>query len=107
MITIRMAKQKDLPGILPLLDQLGYSTSLVELEERFKSFTSLDGYGVAVACLAGKIVGWIAWSKSLLFISPKIRFHVEGLVVDIRYRKQGIGKKLMTFLEDCKSQYLI
>jgi GNAT superfamily N-acetyltransferase len=106
MITIRMAKQGDLPGILPLLDQLGYPTNLAELEERFKSFAARDGYGVAIACLSdNKIVGWVAWSKNPLFVSPKTRFHVEGLVVDLEHRKQGIGKKLVTFLEDYAKEF--
>ena len=99
-LLIRAAKISDISEILPLLAQLGYSTSLPELEERFKFFISLDGYGVAVACLSNKLVGWIAWSKSKMFVSNKTRFHVEGLVVDEQHRGQGIGKKLMAFLED-------
>lgn len=100
MVNIRMAKQEDISGILPLLDQLGYPTGLPEFEERFRSFVSLDGYGVAVACLADKTVGWVAWSKSLIFVSGKTRFHVEGLVVDVQHQGRGIGKKLMVFVED-------
>ncbi|HHF7373672.1 TPA: GNAT family N-acetyltransferase [Legionella bozemanae] len=57
-------------------------------------------YGVLLAEIAGKVVGWIAWSKSYLFVSETTRFHIEGLVVDQGYRNQGIGKKLMITVEE-------
>lgn len=104
MINIRMAKQEDIPGILPLLDQLGYSTSLHELEEHFNSFVHLDGYGVAVACISHKIIGWVAWSMSQIFILQKSRLRIEGLIVDEYHRGQEIGKKLMAFVEDFGKQ---
>ena len=104
MIEIRFAHHDDLPGLLSLMAQLGYPCSPEELEEYFNSFVPLDGYGVAVACSDSKVVGWIAWSKSKLFVVNKIRFHLEGVVVDECYRGQGIGKKLMTFLEEVAQQ---
>jgi GNAT superfamily N-acetyltransferase len=45
------------------------------------------------------VIGIIAWSKSYLFISSKVRFHVEALVVDKRFRRLGIAKKLLNYLE--------
>jgi GNAT superfamily N-acetyltransferase len=104
MINIRMAIQDDIPELLPLLEQLGYPVPLHEVEKRFNLFASLEDYGVAVACIAGKVVGCIAWSKSLMFLKEFTRFHVEGLVVDKHYRGQGIGKQLMNLLEDYASK---
>ncbi|MGV8948869.1 MAG: GNAT family N-acetyltransferase [Candidatus Paracaedibacter sp.] len=105
MVSVRMAKQADIPGIFPLLDQLGYPTSLHELEERFNSFVCLDGYGVAVACTSDKVIGWVAWSMSQAFILQKSRLRIEGLIVDGQHRGQGTGKKLMTFVEDFAKQW--
>ena len=62
MIIIRSAKITDFDGLLPLLDQLGYQTTKEELESRFTSFLNNEGYGVAVACIDTKIVGFVAWS---------------------------------------------
>ena len=104
MITMRFANQEDLPGLLPLMTQLGYPCTPEELESCFHSFVKLDGYGVAVACDESKIVGWIAWSKSKPFVVNKTRFHLEGIVVDESCRGQGIGKKLMNFLKEVAQQ---
>ena len=104
MIAIRFANQEDLPGLLPLMAQLGYPCTPEELEGLFNSFIKPDGYGVAVACDESKIVGWIAWSKSKPFVVNKTRFHLEGIVVDASCRGQGIGKKLMFFLEEISKQ---
>lgn len=105
MTIIRAAVHADLPQLLPLMEHLGYPYKLEELEERFETFNKLDGYGVAVAEQNSQIIGWIAWSKSVLFVKPMSRFHIEGLVVDDKYRGQGIGKKLMKFVEDMAEQY--
>jgi len=100
MITIRKATLSDVKELLPLLDQLGYSTTKEDLAKRFNDFCSIDGYGVAVACIESKIVGFVAWSKSKLFVSDNVRIHIEGLVVDKDHRGKAVGKKLMLFVEE-------
>ncbi len=104
-ITIRRAKTSDIPTILLLMDQLGYPTSENTLRIRFQKFTENRGYGVAVACLEDEVVGWIAWSKSELFILDKTRFFIEGLVVDEHKRGLGIGKQLMQFVENIAHEF--
>jgi len=42
---------------------------------------------------------------SASFVSDATRIHVEGLVVDEQYRGQGIGKKLMLFVEAFAEQF--
>lgn len=105
MITIRNAKITDIEGILPLLEQLGYPTTKEALAKRFSKFIAIDGYGVAVACLENKIVGFIAFSQSQLFVSDKIRIHIEGITVDKTKRGQNIGKELMKFVEKHAKNY--
>lgn len=104
MIIIRQATNNDIPYLLPLIEQLGYPQDLKNLQERFQQFMKQEGYGVAVAAnedkIEDKIVGWVAWSKSCLFVEIKTRIHIEGLVVDKKYQGQGIGKMLMKFVED-------
>lgn len=104
-VAIRKATIPDVPAILPLMKQLGYPVSEDELRLRFKRFTQNPGYGVALASLDSQIVGWVAWSKSELLILDKTRFNIEGLVIDEKFRGQGIGKKLMTFVEDFAQEY--
>lgn len=104
-INICSATINDISSILPLMSQLGYPSSLEELTTRLKKFINNDGYGVAVASLNNEIVGVIAWSKSMLFVSDKIRIHVEALVIDENYRGQKIGKRLMEYLEEKAKKY--
>lgn len=104
-INIRNATINDISAILPLMSQLGYPSSSEELAMRFKCFIDNDGYGVFVAELDNKVVGLIAWSRSLLFVSDKTRIHVEALVIDENYRGQKIGKKLMEYLEKIIKKY--
>lgn len=100
MTTIRNATHVDLPQLLPLMERLGYPCNLEELTNRFELFNKLDGYGVAVAEYNSEIAGWIAWSKSVLFVKSMSRFHIEGLVVGEKYQGQGVGKKLMECVEE-------
>lgn len=100
MIIIRNAKITDVENLLPLLDQLGYPTTKEELELRFARFLTNDGYGVAVACADTQIVGFVVFSKSDLFVSNKIRIHIEGIAVDENHRGENIGKQLIQFVEN-------
>jgi len=104
-LIIRKAIIDDAQHLHPLMEQLGYPQSPDELQRRLELFTNELHYGVLLAEIAGKVVGWIAWSKSYLFVSEITRFHIEGLVVDQGYRNQGIGKKLMITVEEFARQF--
>ncbi|WP_131783686.1 GNAT family N-acetyltransferase [Legionella gresilensis] len=103
-ITIRKALIEDAPSFLPLIEQLGYPLSLEILKAQFEVFTKQDGYEIFLAEKAGIVVGWVAWSKSYLFVSPTTRIHIEGLVVDKNFRGEGIGRKLMEKAEEFAKQ---
>jgi GNAT superfamily N-acetyltransferase len=102
---IRMATPQDGPALLPLLAQLGYPTTLAEIEQRLLNFSRLPKHGVAIALSADKIIGWVAWSATHPFITDQMRFRVEGLVIDQHYRRHGIGKQLMHFVETFAQQW--
>ncbi len=99
-LIIRHAHINDIPGLLPLLAQLGYPCALEDLEVRFTRFIDNSGYGVAVCEMDNSVAGCVAYSKSQLFVSNASRFHIEGLIVAENYRGKGIGKKLMLFVEE-------
>ncbi len=102
---IRMVTIDDIPQLLPLMEQLGYLQNEQDFQKRFGVFMNEVGYGVSVAEQDEKIVGLVAWSKSIFFVSSKTRIHIEGLVVDEHYRGQGIGKKLMVFVEEFAKKF--
>ena len=99
-IYIRTATQSDLGLMLPLMEQLGYPATLCELEIRFERFTASPESCVAIALKQEKIIGWVAWTESPLFVSDATRLRIEGLVVLEGYRSQGIGQKLMSYVEE-------
>lgn len=97
---IRQATPHDLFQLVPLLAELGYPTNLEELTARFQRFLQYPGHGVAVCERGKQIIGFVAWSKSDLFVSDMAKFRIEGLLVTKHYRGQGIGKKLMERMEE-------
>lgn len=102
MFEIRSANPSEADKILPLMEQLGYSQTIEALISRINLFLRQDGYGIAVAeeSKSKKLIGWVAWSKSILIVSPAVRLHIEGLVVDQSCRGNGIGKALLLHVEN-------
>jgi len=107
MTEIRLAKESDLPRILELYHEL----SMITTESEQHSSTSWDDYRrvfaeisgdprreLLVAEYDGEVVGTVA-----LFIIPNLSHGatpyalVENLVVNHKYRRKGIGKKLMEY----------
>lgn len=105
MIIVRPWDNDNIYELLPLLTQLGYPATEQDVERRLTTFLAQRGHGVTIARHeTGGIVGLIAWSKSHLLLKDKVRYHIEALVVDAHYRKQGIGQKLMQYLESLALQ---
>lgn len=105
MTVIRLAENGDIQKILQLSTQLGYPQNSEDFPRHFEIFNQQEGYGVAVAEHLGFVVGWVAWSKSLVFIMDKVRIHIEGLIVDKKHRGLGIGQMLMKFVEDFAQRF--
>ena len=99
MTSYREATISDVSELLPLLAQLGYETTKLELTERLHLYVNSANYGLIVSSHNGTISGLIAWSKTNLFVSNKIRFHIEALIVDNVHRGLGLGKKLLEMVE--------
>lgn len=49
MLTTRHATHADIPQLLPLMEYLGHSCKIEELESRLEVFSKLNGYQVVVA----------------------------------------------------------
>jgi ribosomal protein S18 acetylase RimI-like enzyme len=99
-LQLRHCTIEDIALLLPLMEQFGRPVTQDVLSTRFQSFTQNSGYGVVIACINSQPIGLIAWSKSQFFICDKMRFYIEMLVVDARYRRCGVGTKLIECVED-------
>ncbi|MGD9143871.1 MAG: GNAT family N-acetyltransferase [Dehalococcoidia bacterium] len=104
MVTIRKAKESDIPRILELYQQLAMNPEELEsvttgpefAREMFLKMTELEGYHLLVAVVDGEVMG-----TAVLVILPGLAHGishwgvVEFMVVDETHRSRGIGQVLM------------
>lgn len=99
-ITVRPADLDDVASITFLCFQLGYPADPEEVRVRLRSLLEDSEHAVFVAELpVGQVVGWVHGYMYKLFYSEPMT-EVAGLVVDKECRGQGVGKELMTAIED-------
>lgn len=107
MTEIRLAKESDLPRILELYHELSIvtteaeqhlNTSQDDYRKVFAEISSNPRRELLVAEYEGKVVGTVA-----LYIIPNLSHGaspyalVENLVVNHKYRRKGIAKRLMEY----------
>jgi GNAT superfamily N-acetyltransferase len=99
-VTIRVAGQRDVDAIAPLLGQLGYPASALELGERLERLTDHPDAEVLVAELDGELVGVAAYQLIDLLERPDPQCRITALVVDDRYRRRGVAFALLHTIEE-------
>jgi GNAT superfamily N-acetyltransferase len=99
-IIIRQALLGDAPGFPNLMTELGYPATEQFVRERLAQLASGAEDVVFIADCAGEVGGFLSFHVIPLF-------HVEGnlgritaLVVSSRFRRCGIGQKLVTAAEE-------
>ncbi len=97
---IRPAQPSDHARIAELAGQLSYRSTPEEIARRLQGLNGSREATVLVAELAaGEIAGWIA-----VFVYRTVeadaRAEVSGLVVDERFRSQGVGERLLARAEE-------
>lgn len=91
---LRPAEWNDAPALTNLSGQLGYETSLEEVQNRLEMLLPLPDHRVEVALVEGKIAGWIH-SFFALRLESEPFVEIGGMVVDERFRRMGIGRMLV------------
>ncbi|MGV0108046.1 GNAT family N-acetyltransferase [Nostoc sp. DSM 114160] len=102
-IKIRQAEIKDVVRITSLCEQLEYSVTNQQIEQRLIKIQNNDTHIVYVATLEDKyVIGWAHAHicESIVIPTPAI---ILGLVVDKDYRHSGIGRFLMQQIEQWAS----
>ena len=97
-VTIRLARVGDAGRIAELATQLGYPTTLEQMQWRLSQVGQAEERAVYVAVRDGRVVGWIH-----VCVRPLVQVdraaEIEGLVVDEACRGQGIGRLLIRQVE--------
>ncbi len=98
--TIRRAKGSDTAELARLNTQLGYPVSEASLRTRIARISASSDDRLFVAeNTDGGLVGWVHGFLCQLLESD-YRMEIGGLIVDERYRRNGIGRRLVTAIED-------
>ncbi|WP_100487308.1 GNAT family N-acetyltransferase [Sporolactobacillus pectinivorans] len=95
---IREAVEKDCKDIASLINQLGYPTTVKQMHERFCKLNS--AYQTFVADYEGHVIGLIGLCKGLFYEIDGSYIKIVALVIDSKYRHEGIGKKLLIAAEE-------
>jgi GNAT superfamily N-acetyltransferase len=99
-MNIRKATLHDIPSLTSLMGELGYPTTVLEMEIRFKNIESNPSYHTLVAEHEGHVVGMIGLMSAFYYEKTGIYVRIVALVVNSQYRKMGIGRALIEEAEN-------
>ncbi|AVP99045.1 GNAT family N-acetyltransferase [Ahniella affigens] len=98
-IRFRDAKLADAPAVAALIEALGYPCELGEAERRIRRVNASPRQALILAILGDSVCGLI--SVDYMFYLPLGRdtCRITALVVDARFRSQGVGRALLRHAE--------
>ena len=100
MAEIRIAQAEDASAIARLAGQLGYPSTVRDIEQRLETvFEDKDNIVLVATKPEGGIAGWIHVAVTV-FIEEDTIAEIGGLVVDEGNRSAGIGQALLQAAED-------
>ena len=106
-LVIRDAGQKDIDGMLPLLEQLFAIEADFSFDPETQArglFMMLDGCGkhraVKLAEIEGEIIGMCTAQTRISTARGAVCATVEDLVVDRAFRGNGVGRKLLDAIQE-------
>lgn len=98
-LEIRPAQIADAAEIARLSGELGYPTSVSEMERRLAELVPNDRHYIAVVDSGGPLLGWMH-VEHRDSIESRDRAELIGLVVDARARRRGLGRALVGDAEE-------
>src|ERR1043166_8420224 len=103
-VSVRPARKSDAASIARLMSQPGYEVSPLDAGARLERISAKPEHRFLVAEFDGSVVGWIHASLSE-HLDAETCVLIEGLVVDRRQRRAGIGKQLLTEVEERSEEH--
>lgn len=103
-VTIRSAALEDAGAIVLLNEQeMGYPYPLDKAREQLEMLLKDPGQRILVAEVDGQIVGYIHAADYLALYAPPLK-NIMGIAVSSAHRRKGVGKALLTAVEDWAKQ---
>jgi GNAT superfamily N-acetyltransferase len=97
---IRPARPADAERLAALSRELGYPVTAEEMSDRLAELLARDGDIVLVAePEPGRVAGWVHGAEQRLLESGR-RCELLGLVVDASERGRGVGRRLVSAVEE-------
>jgi GNAT superfamily N-acetyltransferase len=97
-IVVRKATAADVARLAELSEILGYPVASSSLGPRLERLLARVEDAVLVAEAESGVVGWVHGAEQELLESGR-RCEILGLVVDPAYRSHGVGRRLVTAVE--------
>jgi GNAT superfamily N-acetyltransferase len=97
-LQVRPADADDAAALAALCAQLGYPAGAEALAQRLASLADRDAHCVLVACVGGRVVGWLHAAVMRALEYPPCT-EILGLVVDESQRGRGAGAALVAAAE--------
>jgi GNAT superfamily N-acetyltransferase len=98
-IQIRDFQFGDIKWITELTNQLGYPTTVEEMETRMKTISQLEKHWTLVAISDGVVAGYIGLNQNYFWEQNGTFIRIQALVVNKEFRKLQVGK---TLIEDAE-----
>lgn len=98
-IGIRNATVDDSEPIARLVSDLGYRTSVRQMQQRLEAIVCDDDYATLVACDDGDIVGFIGTRIGPLYEGDEQYGQIMALAVAADHQRRGIGRMLIQAAE--------
>ncbi|MGT2964542.1 GNAT family N-acetyltransferase [Streptococcus acidominimus] len=92
---IRTYQEEDAVACQQLLSELGYPSQLADLQGRFRQLLAKQEYDLLVFEQGGQVIGLIGYAQMYFFERSGTYLRILALVVDSKYRKQGVATALL------------
>jgi len=94
-ILIRHATAEDIPALALLMNELGYPTTVAEMQSRYTLMQNHPDYATWMAVCDNQVAGMIGLLRNIYYEKNGIYIRVGALVVHKAYRNLGLGKALL------------
>lgn len=96
-LKLREFQDEDIKAMAELTTQLGYPTTIEEIEIRMDKIYLQPNSKTIVAELNSEVVGYLGMTKNIPWESNDSFLRIQALIVSENFRKLGIGKLLIEY----------